>query len=28
MHRAGFVNVIGNPNVGKSSLINELVGDR
>lgn len=28
MHKAGFVNIVGNPNVGKSSLMNELVGDR
>ncbi|MBP8945318.1 MAG: GTPase Era [Paludibacteraceae bacterium] len=28
MHKAGFVNIVGNPNVGKSSLLNELVGDR
>lgn len=27
-HRAGFVNIIGNPNVGKSTLMNQLVGER
>jgi GTPase len=28
MHKSGFVNIIGNPNVGKSTLMNELVGER
>ena len=28
MHKAGFVNVVGNPNVGKSTLMNQLVGER
>jgi GTP-binding protein Era len=28
MHKSGFVNIIGNPNVGKSTLMNSLVGER
>ncbi len=28
MHRSGFVNIIGNPNVGKSTLMNVLTGER
>lgn len=27
-HKSGFVNIIGNPNVGKSTLMNEMVGER
>ena len=27
-HKSGFVNIIGNPNVGKSTLMNQLVGER
>ncbi len=28
MHKSGFINIIGSPNVGKSTLMNQLVGER
>ena len=28
MHKAGFVNIVGNPNVGKTTLMNQLLGER